>query len=141
MAKRKCCAHVLSRTSSPAAARLTKRELRTRHFSIPQPPTQSTERKKELNHNVRINSSHHSTLPGAILPPDCPHPGQSAAAARRAGHHRRWWADQCLLEPRMTTLPHRKEILREQDVLTDTARTHTFSSTTRWRSSAKCRTT
>lgn len=65
-------------------------------------PTSTTHitRKKRKHNHVRSNPPHHRPLPRAILPPDRPHPRQSAPAPWRASDDRRRWAGQRILEPR-----------------------------------------
>lgn len=153
------CFRSMCPQSSPAPhhfTRLARRpELACRHIDTN--PTLAQRKQHRITpargyksaHHVRSHPSHHRSLPRAILPPDRPHPRQSPPTTRRAGNDRCWWSDQRFLEPRKSLqLNHLNgssfyKCSRTQLELLLTLcdhRTHTSSSTTPWRSSAKCRT-
>jgi hypothetical protein len=73
------------------------------------------------SHHVRSNPPHHRPLPRAILPPDRPHPRQSAPDPWRASNNRRRRSSQRFLEPRKflkeNTFPRKKSTTTIVDLM------------------------
>lgn len=104
-----------------------------------------TTRKNPGNQHDRGNPAHNSAIPRELLPPNRPHPGQSASVTRGAGHHRCWGSDTGFFEPSAFQQQINYQMLFRGGIIADfvlsggCCRTPTFNSTMPSRLLGKCR--